>query len=77
MSNLIGKQVTVYNRYLFAVPVKGTVIGLSDHDGALQVRFNDNNPGGSNVTKHNGGYFLRQECKLEEEEENNAVENIC
>lgn len=62
----IGRNVCVYNRYLFALPVYGRVIGVSQKDGAYQVEFFDNNPGGSNVTKHSGGYFFQQECVLED-----------
>lgn len=64
--NLIGREVTVYDRYLFAVPVKGRIVGIAEKDGAFRVEFYDDNPGGSNVTKHNGKFFHHQQCRLED-----------
>lgn len=60
----VGREVTVYDRYLFAVPVKGEVISVSGHDGAYQVKFFTNNLGGHNVNKHDGGYFHPEQCRL-------------
>ena len=65
---MIGKIVIVYDRYLFAVPVKGVVTAVSEKDGAFQVTFFKDNPGGQNVVKHNGSYFHYQQCKVIEEE---------
>lgn len=62
--NLIGKEVVVYCRYLFAVPVKGRIIEVAELDGAFSVKFHGTNPGGSNVTKHNGKYFHHEQCKV-------------
>ena len=64
---MIGKTVIVYDRYLFAVPVKGRVRSISEKDGAYQVDFFSNNPGGQNVIKHNGGYFHHQQCEIVDE----------
>lgn len=64
MNKLIGKTVTVYDRYLFAVPVKGTIIEVSKKDGAFRVNFSPNNPGGPNVTKHSGKFFHAEQCKI-------------
>ena len=66
MTNVIGKDVTVYCRYLFAVPVQGCITDVSNHDGAYEVFFYTNNPGGPNVTKHNGKFFLPEQCKVNE-----------
>ncbi len=63
---IIGKTVTVYDRYLFGVPVRGTVGQVSKSDGAYMVTFFSNNPGGQNVTKHNGKFFLKEQCRIEE-----------
>lgn len=58
----VGDMVTVYNRYLFAVPVRGIVKDISSHDGALSIMFNhDEN---KNVRKHDKGYFFPEECRL-------------
>lgn len=64
--NLIGMDVTVYDRYLFAVPVRGYITAISNHDGAYQVSFYTDNPGGPNVVKHDGRYFHPEQCKVEE-----------
>jgi len=63
---LIGMDVIVYDRYLFAVPVKGCITAISDYDGAYQVSFYSNNPGGLNVVKHDGKYFHPEQCRVEE-----------
>ena len=57
-----GQEVIVYDRCLFAVPVRGVINNISN-DGALKVTFYPNNPGGSNLTQHNGKYFLREQCR--------------
>lgn len=59
----VGDIVVVHNRSLFAVPVKGRVTDISSN-GALQVFFFNDNPGGQNVTKFDGTYFRRQHCRL-------------
>lgn len=64
---LIGKTVIVYDRYHFAVPVRGMITDVSGHDGAYQVTFFSNNPGAHNVTKFNGRYFLVEQCRIVEE----------
>lgn len=61
---LIGCKVAVFNRYLFAVPVKGTIVGISSKDNSFQIVFDENNPGGTNVNKHDNGYFFQEECKI-------------
>jgi len=62
----ITDEVIVYDRYLFAIPVKGKVINIADKDGALQIDFYGyNNPGQLNVIKHNG-YFHYQQCYFED-----------
>ena len=63
---LIGEQVTVYDRYLFAVPVKGYITNVSEKDGAFAVTFYNDNPGGHNVIKHNGKFFHHQQCRIRE-----------
>ena len=74
--NIIDQEVTVYDRYLFAVPVKGVVTAISITDGAYQVTFYENNPGGPNVTKHNGKYFHHQQCRVREENRSVTSESI-
>jgi len=64
MSN-IGKRVKVFDRYLFAVPVMGVITAVSSKDGAYQVTFDSNNPGGKNVTKFNDSYFHHQQCMID------------
>lgn len=73
---MIGKKVIVYDRYLFAVPVKGTITHISDHDGAYAINFSGDNPGGSNVTKHNGAYFFTEQCKMIETEKPKEIMNL-
>jgi len=58
-----GQEVIVYDRNLFTVPVRGVINNISNDDGALKVTFYPNNPGGSNLTQHNGKYFLREQCR--------------
>jgi hypothetical protein len=62
----IGRQVMVYDRYRFAVPVLGVIRDISSHDGAYQVDFYSGQNGGDNVLKHNGMYFLQEQCRLVE-----------
>lgn len=62
--DLKGKEVTVYCRYLFAVPVKGVITDVSPHDGSYKVDFYEGQHGGSNVTKQNGSYFLKEQCRV-------------
>jgi hypothetical protein len=61
---LIGRRVRVYDRYLFAVPVTGKITHVAEKDGAYCVKFDTDNPGGSNVNKHDGKYFHHQQCEL-------------
>lgn len=61
----IGRTVTVYDRYLFALPVKGCVTGVSDQDGAYRIQFFTGQPGGNNVTNHSGKYFMKEQCRIE------------
>ena len=65
MSDLIGKRVTVYDRYLFGVPVVGVITYVAKKDGAYAVTFDESNPGGRNVTKHSGKFFHYQQCRLD------------
>jgi len=60
---LVGRQVMVFNRHLFAVPVKGTIQSVSSHDGSYQIVFQE---GQANASKHDGSYFFPQECQLME-----------
>ncbi len=63
-NKFVGQRVTVYDRYLFAVPVMGVITGVSHTDGAFQIDFNSDNPGGHSVTQHNGKYFHQEQCKV-------------
>jgi len=63
MEPRIGQVVIVYDRYLFAVPVRGIIERVSSYDGALKIGFYLLNPGTPNVTKHNGKYFHREQCR--------------
>jgi hypothetical protein len=58
-----GNTVTVYDRYLFAVPVRG-IITETKHD-CFRVDFFTNNPGKINVNKHDGSLFLKGQCKVD------------
>ena len=60
---VVGDRVTVYNRYLFGVPVRATVIGVGRCDDSLQLSFDEGPHGQHNVTDRNGGYFFREECR--------------
>jgi len=62
--SVIGADVIVYDRYLFAVPVRGVIRSVAEKDGAYQVDFYQDNPGGLNVCKHSGGYFHHQQCEV-------------
>ena len=64
---MIGKTVWVYDRNLFAVPVRARIESVSTHDGAYQVTFFPTNPGGHNVTKFNGKYFFPEQCSVIDE----------
>lgn len=75
MKNVKGMDVVVFCRYLFAVPVLGYITDVSDHDGAYEVSFYKNNPGGPNVTKHNGKFFLPEQCKIKELEKECLTKN--
>ena len=66
MKNLIGMDVIVYDRCLFAVPVKGYITAISNHDRAYQVSFYLDNSEGINVTKHDGKYFHPEQCMVTE-----------
>lgn len=59
----IGDRVTVFNRYLFAKPVLGTVVGIAESDGALQINFDDGQHGQHNVTRMSGHYYFPEECR--------------
>ena len=63
----VDQKVIVYDRFLFAVPVEGTVRSVSDKDGAYEVEFDTDNPGGKNVTAHDGKFFHHQQCRLVKE----------
>lgn len=62
---LIGRRVVVFDRYHFAVPVKGEIREYNDHDGSLKITFDENNPGGTNVTKFNDMWFLSGQCQFD------------
>lgn len=59
-----GNTVTVYSRYHFAVPVRG-IIKETNHN-SFKVVFFTNNPGGHNVNKHDNNWFLKGQCKVDE-----------
>lgn len=65
--SIVGKVVTVYDRYLFGVPVKGYITGVSSHDGAYKVSFFLDNPGGLSVVKHNGKHFHEEQCRIKQD----------
>ena len=60
----LHKEVVVFDRYLFAVPVRGRVAEVTADDTAVKVIFNSDNPGGPNVEKHNGKFFLKEQCRV-------------
>lgn len=55
--------VTVYDRYHFAVPVRG-IIRETNHN-SYKVDFFSNNSGGKNVNKHDGKWFLKGQCHVD------------
>lgn len=59
-----GNTVTVYDRYHFAVPVRG-IIRETNHN-SFKVNFFTNNSGSTNVNKHDGKWFLKGQCKVDE-----------
>jgi len=62
----IGDILIVYDRYLFALPVKGVVMGKSTHDGSIQINFHpfkDTNHGGINTLAYSGKYFHPEQCR--------------
>lgn len=63
-ARLVGRHVTVYDRYRFAVPVKGRILEVNPHDGSYKIDFFEGQHGGSNVTKFNGSYFFKEQCNL-------------
>lgn len=62
----IGDSVTVYNRFLFAIPVNGIVRQISSKDGSLSIVFDEDE--NRNVIKHNESYFFIEECRIRVEE---------
>jgi hypothetical protein len=65
-----NKVVTVYNRYLFAVPVRGRIMGVSSHDGAYWINFFPGQHGNPDKRNSNdpskGSYHFPQECIIED-----------
>lgn len=64
-SAVLGDILWVFDRYRFAVPVRGVVNGFSDHDNSLHIDFKTferYNNGGKNTTKYSG-YFHPEQCR--------------
>lgn len=59
-----GDRIVVYNRYLFAVPVKGVVVKVNDHDPSVQVIFDTGQHGLGNVNIRDNSWFFEEECRL-------------
>ena len=63
-NKLIGKTVIVYDRYHFAVPLRGWIEDVSEKDGAYQVSFYSNQHGYPNYLKWDHTFFLSQQCHI-------------
>ena len=62
--NPVGKTVIVYDRYNFALPLKGMVEKISEKDGAYQIGFYSNQHGYPNYMTKNHTYFFSQQCQI-------------
>ena len=64
MENVIGRTVIVYDRYHFALPLKGVVIDVAEKDGAYQIRLLENQHGYPNYMNMSKTYFFAQQCRF-------------
>lgn len=58
--DVLGREVLVYDRYRFAVPVIGVITDVS-HDGAYKIEFISDSP---SVLRCSGDYFFPEQCLL-------------
>jgi hypothetical protein len=64
----IGKTVMVFDRYHFAVPLKGRIQDVASKDGAYKVSFYNKQHGYPNYLQFNHTYFFAQQCQIVKEE---------
>lgn len=72
----MNKDVVVFDRYMFALPMRGKVIDVADKDGAVKVIFDKDNPGNGagNISKHDGQYYHYEQCRVLEADTNMETE---
>lgn len=63
-NDLVGKLVLVYDRYHFAVPLKGRITSVSRKDGAYQVKLLPDQHGFPSYMMMNQMYFHHQQCEI-------------
>ena len=63
-NSLIGKTVVVYDRYHFALPLKGRIQDISEKDGAFKVSFYSKQHGYPNYLKMDHSYFFSEQCHV-------------
>jgi len=61
---LVGRTVTVFDRYHFALPIQGCIEAVAEKDGAFKVGFYPNQHGFPNYMKFNHLYFFSEQCKI-------------
>lgn len=66
-NKLIGKTAIVYDRYHFALPIKGRIEDVAERDGAYQINFYSDQHGYPNYMDMNHTYFFSQQCQIVEE----------
>ena len=64
--NVIGRTVIVYDRYHFALPLKGIIVNVAEKDGAYCVRLHPDQHGYPNYMEMSETYFFSQQCELQE-----------
>lgn len=66
--SLIGKTVVVFDRYHFAVPLRGRIQDVAEKDGAYKVSFYSKQHGYPAYLQMDHNYFFRQQCQIIEDE---------
>ena len=64
--SVTGRTVLVYDRYHFAVPLKGQIQEVSPKDGAYKIRLYEDQHGYPNYMKFSGLYYHHQQCELQD-----------
>jgi len=63
-SSLVGRTVIVYDRYHFALPLRGKIEDVAGNDGAYKVLFYDGQHGDPNYHSMDHTYFFAQQCEV-------------